>query len=280
MALQELETETIPEYSGPTADDLRREAEAFKANWEKERQAMLDAAQQEAAKIVEDAEQRAFQEIQDKTKNANALKAEAEAEANRIKSEAQMEADKLRSDAQAYSQQLEADTSKKGYDEGYEKGYQLGRVEADRLVDRLNTIITKTIERRTAIIEESEAQLVQLVLQISKKVVKVLSENQKNVVINNVVQALRKIRSKTDIIVHLNMADMDIASERKKDFVRMMERIGNLSLMEDGNVDPGGCIVETDFGEIDARIASQLREIEDKILEAVPIRSKSMGAEF
>ncbi|MFP4409747.1 MAG: flagellar assembly protein FliH, partial [Spirochaetaceae bacterium] len=41
----------------------------------------------------------------------------------------------------------------------------------------------------------------------------------------------------------------------------------------------GGAIVETDFGEIDARISSQLREIEDRILELMHIsnRSKSGG---
>jgi flagellar assembly protein FliH len=42
--------------------------------------------------------------------------------------------------------------------------------------------------------------------------------------------------------------------------------------MEDSTVDRGGCIIETDFGEIDARIAAQLREIEDRILELAPIQ--------
>ena len=30
-------------------------------------------------------------------------------------------------------------------------------------------------------------------------------------------------------------------------------------------VDPGGCILETDLGQIDARITSQFKEIEEKI---------------
>jgi hypothetical protein len=38
-------------------------------------------------------------------------------------------------------------------------------------------------------------------------------------------------------------------------------------------VDKGGCIIETDFGEIDARISSQLAELESKILEISPMRS-------
>ena len=44
-------------------------------------------------------------------------------------------------------------------------------------------------------------------------------------------------------------------------------------MIEDNTVDRGGCIIETDFGSIDARITSQLREIEDNILELMPIQS-------
>ena len=43
--------------------------------------------------------------------------------------------------------------------------------------------------------------------------------------------------------------------------------------MEDSTVEKGGCIVETDFGEIDATIHSQLHELEEKILEVSPIKS-------
>jgi flagellar assembly protein FliH len=44
---------------------------------------------------------------------------------------------------------------------------------------------------------------------------------------------------------------------------------------EDSSVDPGGCIIETDFGEIDARISSQLAEMEARILQVSPMKSKA-----
>jgi flagellar assembly protein FliH len=45
-------------------------------------------------------------------------------------------------------------------------------------------------------------------------------------------------------------------------------------VLEDSSVDKGGCIIETDFGQIDARISSQLHEIEENITELMPIRTK------
>jgi flagellar assembly protein FliH len=33
-------------------------------------------------------------------------------------------------------------------------------------------------------------------------------------------------------------------------------------------------VIETDFGEIDARISSQLSELEERILDVAPIRAR------
>ena len=48
---EESEVEEIPEYSGPTADDLRREAEAFKKDWEAEKEKMLAAERSEERRV-------------------------------------------------------------------------------------------------------------------------------------------------------------------------------------------------------------------------------------
>ena len=103
---------------------------------------------------------------------------------------------------------------------------------------------------------------------------KVISENQKNVVINNVVQALRKLKSRGEVVIRVNLADLELTTEHTNDFLTMVENVKSISILEDSSVDRGGCIIETDFGQIDARISSQIHEIEEKILELMPIRSK------
>jgi flagellar assembly protein FliH len=54
----------------------------------------------------------------------------------------------------------------------------------------------------------------------------------------------------------------------------MMEGVKGIQVQEDSTVDSGGCIIETDFGEIDARISSQLAELEARILEISPIKAR------
>ena len=96
-------------------------------------------------------------------------------------------------------------------------------------------------------------------------------------VINNVVQALRKLKSRGDVVIRVNIADLELTSEHIKDFMSMVENVKSITVLEDSSVDRGGCIIETDFGQIDARISSQLHEIEEKILELMPIKAKGEG---
>ena len=61
--VEEVEVEEVPQYTGPTADDLKREAEDFKVQWESEKQKMLDDAQAQANAIIESAKNAAFEEV-------------------------------------------------------------------------------------------------------------------------------------------------------------------------------------------------------------------------
>ena len=58
-----------------------------------------------------------------------------------------------------------------------------------------------------------------------------------------------------------------------RSFINRVENIKGIVVLEDSSVEKGGCIVETDFGAIDARISSQLNELEEKIMEISPVKS-------
>ncbi len=266
--------EEVPEYTGPTADDLRREAEAFQQQWEQEKARMIEQAKEEADRIVKDAEQTAFDTVKSKSDEAEKIRQEAEDEAKRKIETAEKEAaDKISSTEEQVDEIKKAGRSE-GYEAGRQEGFEEGRAEVDRLIEQLHTVINNAIEKRNEIIEQSESQLINLVLLIARKVVKVISENQKNVVINNVIQALRKLKSRGEVVIRVNLQDVDLTSEHVKDFMRMVENVKSITVVEDSSVDRGGCVIETDFGEIDARISSQLHEIEEAIVELTPIRIK------
>ena len=270
----EEETPVIQEeYHGPTADDLRKEAEAFKAQWESEKQKMLSTAQASADEIVKKAEDAAFAEVKRQTDAAAVIKSDAENEAANIIARAKAEASQIVSDAEAERDRLRKDAETKGYEEGHEEGYQKGVAEVERLIDRMHRITESVMQRREEILADTESQIVQLVILMARKVIKVISENQKNVVMANTLAALKKVKTRGEVTLRVNLEEVKLTSEHAQEFIDHVENIKGITVLEDSSVERGGCIVETDFGAIDARISSQLQELENKILEVSPVKS-------
>ena len=270
--------EVIEEYSGPTADQLRQEAELFRSHWETEKAAMIRAAENEAEQIVHNATEAAARETERATDEAAAAQRNAEAEAEKIIAEANEKARQVLDEAKAEAEAGKKEAENSGREAGREEGFAEGKAESDRLIERMQTVLERAQSKRTDILEQTEQEIINLVLLIARKVVKVISENQRNVITSNVVQALRKVKGRGNILLRVNIADLKLTTEHTKDFISLVEGVKSIQVVEDSSVDSGGCIIETDFGEIDARIASQLAELEAKILEISPIRSKPKTA--
>ncbi|MDR0760111.1 MAG: flagellar assembly protein FliH [Treponema sp.] len=267
-------SEIVEEYSGPTADELRREAEEFKVRWEAEKETMLHAARAEADAIVKAAEERAAQEREQGRCEAEKVKRDAEAEADRITSGAKHKAEELALSARTASESGRKKAEVEGREAGREAGFAEGQAEVRRLIERTRTVLERVQNKRAEILEETEQQVIDLTLLIARKVIKVISESQRTVVISNVVQALRKLKARGNIQIRVNLIDVKLTTEHIKDFIKMVEGANDIQVMEDSTVEPGGCVIETDFGEINARISSQLAELEDKILAISPIKGK------
>jgi len=283
LAKQEDELEEITEpeeeYTGPTVDDIRMEAEAFRSQWETEKESLITKAKAEAQLIIKEAEDAAFREVKRRTDEVQSIKREAQDEADRIIAEAQEKGKQIEVDSRAAFESERKEAEEQGRSAGRETGFTEGKAEVERLILRTQTVLERAQDKRAEILEQTEQEVINLVLLIARKVIKVISENQKNVIISNVVQALRKVKGRGNIIIKVNMADLKLSTEHLNDFIKLVEGAKSVQIMEDSSVDEGGCIIETDFGEIDARIASQLAELESKILEVSPIKSRAKTAE-
>ena len=271
--VEEVVEEVVPEYTGPTADDLRREAEAFKAQWEQEKQNMLMEAQSRADEIVKKAEDAAFAEVKRQTDHAQVVKNEAEQNAEEIIRKAQEEAARIIEEAKVEQDSLKKSGYSEGLNKGREEGFAAGQGEVERLIERTHKILEGVMARREEILSETEQQIVELVILMTRKVVKIISENQKSVVMANILQALKKVKGRGEVTIRVNLADVKLTSEHTQDFIKQVENIQTITVLEDSSVEKGGCIVETDFGAIDARIQSQLSELESAILEISPVKT-------
>ena len=271
--IEEAVVEEEEEYTGPTADDLRREAEEYKAQFEQEKQQLKADAQKEAERIIKAAEDTAFAEVKRQTDQAAVIKADAENEAAAIVEKAKAEADQIVAEANAQHDKIVSEARNEGFEQGSKEGFEKGSAEVDRLIDRMHKILEAVMQRREEILQDTESQIVELVILMARKVIKILSENQKNVIMANTVAALRKVKTRGSVTLRVNIEDVKLTTAHADEFIQHVENVQGITVQEDSSVEKGGCIVETDFGAIDARISSQLTELENKILEVSPVKN-------
>ena len=271
--IEEAIVEEEEEYTGPTAEDLRREAEEYKLQFEQEKLQMKSDAQKEAERIIKAAEDTAFAEVKRQTDQAAVIKADAETEAAQIVEKAKAEAAQIVAEAQAQHDKIVSEARNEGFEQGSAEGYDKGKAEVERLIERMHKVLEAVMQRREEILQDTETQIVELVILMARKVIKILSENQKNVIMANTVAALRKVKTRGNVTLRVNIEDVKLTTAHADEFIQHVENVQGITVQEDSAVEKGGCIVETDFGAIDARISSQLTELENKILEVSPVKN-------
>jgi flagellar assembly protein FliH len=121
------ETAPVEVYTGPSVEDLKREAEAFKAQWALEQEALINSAHLEAERIIEEGRQRADAEAELKLKEGEDLKNAAAAEAERMIAEAGEKIRQLEEESQLNRENEKKEALEAGRKAGEEEGYAQGK---------------------------------------------------------------------------------------------------------------------------------------------------------
>lgn len=260
----------IEQYHGPTIEEIEAELERYRKDTEERIQKELDEAHERSRAIEEEGKGVAFNLIQESKEKAKREEEAARLNAEQIIERAKLEVERMVKDAEMRVAEIEHEAYQKGYDAGREVGFKKGQAEVRRLIDRLGTIVGQAIDVREEIIAASEKQMVDMILMIARKVIKDEVVERKEVVLNNIREALKRIKDRDRVDIRVNFADLELTTAHKDELIKMMESLRKVNIYEDSRIDRGGCIIETDVGSIDARISTQLKEIEEAIRNAEP----------
>ena len=154
-------------------------------------------------------------------------------------------------------------------DEAYKKGRLDAEQDFKREIEKIKSeyaslmalfqnAVNQLIDKREKIWQESELEIIKLILTVSSKMVgDEISNNGKDVIKYVVKEALSHVSGKKIVAVRLSPDDA-----KKINLLEEMKLVDpNIKILEDGTITSGGCIIETDFGSIDCQIESRWEEI-------------------
>ncbi len=160
------------------------------------------------------------------------------------------------------------------YNEGFTDGKREGLIEAENSWHELSAKKLEPVMKsfseallqfetiRAETYRQIEGEVVELSLAIARKVIGQQTTVDNTIVLEAVRNALAKVEEPGRIKIKINPADLAFVTENQSILSEMIENSENVRFEAVESIQIGGCVIETDLGEIDARIEKQLQAVD------------------
>jgi len=125
---------------------------------------------------------------------------------------------------------------------------------------------------KPALFAQAERSVVKLALEISKKLIRREVQVDREIVQSLVKVALSNVAVKSAVTVHLHPDDYKFVLDQRAASRRSGESDQEMILLADRSVERGGCLIESEGGDIDARIEEGFSEIERSFFSPGEVR--------
>jgi flagellar assembly protein FliH len=156
----------------------------------------------------------------------------------------------------------------KGHAEGLSRGLKDGQKEISDKLARLDSIISELDRVKERKIEELLPEIVDLSLEIARKIIHRKIEQDREIIVSVVREAVGKLGREEKMTIRVNPADYETMISNLE-VLREEARLRDITVEPAESISPGGCYIETPSGDVDARIEEQVREIRDAIATAL-----------
>lgn len=112
---------------------------------------------------------------------------------------------------------------------------------------------------------EVDGEIVKAALRVARDLIAAELQTREDAVVDVAATALGAAKTARDINLRTSPRDAPILRQHKARLVAVLTRAKDLEIREDKRVKPGGVLIETEAGVIDAQLDTQLDELESAV---------------
>lgn len=173
-------------------------------------------------------------------------------------------------------------STKLGFEAGRQAGLEAARSEIHEQVEQRAEQLTKgrmdqvlpAIDRIIAAIESEREQwlsaweeaAIGVCTAMAERIIQRQIEIDPSLTSSRIASVLELAAGSPRVQIRLHPTDIQKLGEQADEIVRRMSRCSDCEITADTAIQPGGCLVETSHGQIDARLETQLNRIRDELL--------------
>jgi flagellar assembly protein FliH len=154
------------------------------------------------------------------------------------------------------------------YQEAYSLGLDEGRKDAFSSIAKeievnlggLEETVKAISNLKSELLKQNEAHLIKLALHIATRLAKKEIEVDNNCLIEIIRSSIEAAQVEEDIAIRVSPEQVDFLERIKIETGREYEFLKNIKLVPDDTIHNGGCIIETNYGTIDARYEERVEK--------------------
>lgn len=176
--------------------------------------------------------------------------------------EAEQQAQALLDQAQSQILQWQEEAKAEGRKAGYLEGQQVAQTEIAETLNTVRSTAQAAIDASNQFIRDNQANMGKLAIAITKKLIAHSLETSPEVVTEAVAQLIEVVNIQGACRIRLNERDHDILKPHWEAVANLQQPGATWELVSDKNIKRGGFLIEVGGGTIDARLETQLAQIE------------------
>ncbi len=157
----------------------------------------------------------------------------------------------------------------KGYEEGVKQGHQKSIDEYKSEIDEAIDIKNNVIKWKKDQVNEVERDIIDLVIKSVDKIIKLKLDENDEIILNLIKEALNKLTFTEKLIVRVNADDFEKVDSSRDKILAMAGHIDDIKIKIDKSLQKGDLIIDTNAGSVNPSIKSQFEIIKEQFLNLV-----------
>jgi flagellar assembly protein FliH len=163
---------------------------------------------------------------------------------------------------------LEREAYEKGFAQGEKDGLELGAAKALKVAENIENLLNEIGCLRTDIIKWHEKDIIGLICAVAEKVVHQQVALSGTTSRETVIKAIQLATEKRSVLLRINPEEFDYIEQLKPELFKRFNELTSIEVVSSQSVKRGGCFLETQYGDVDARVETQMEMIRQCLEEA------------
>ena len=176
-------------------------------------------------------------------------------------------------DARNLAEEIKEEAREAGREEGFKEGHKDGMKKAaedceDILAaanEKANSLMSAALEARKVYLQMAEDDITSIAMSAVEQILPQHFIDAPQIILPLVRKALMKVRDQAEVTVHVAPDAYEFVLMAQAEFQHMLEGQAVLLIQSDASLQPGDCVLETPNGNVDARLATQIKLVKKAI---------------